>query len=325
MNTRDDLAVILCHFNWCGYRRPDQNLNRFLRQMDALNIPVYGAEASVNGTFLTKDRPNWIHIGAREENICFQKEALLNVVEKTVPSKYTKLAWIDHDIYFENQNWYDDTSIALDSLNLVQLYEIAYWTDSRGNIERTAKSILSLENLTEDSVKTPFWSNIPTHHSGFGFAANRSLWKEGGGLYPYNFLGGGDTVLIYSTINGNLTPAAARVAYFFKPENASDIFIKWKASMYKYINGKIGFIKGNIYHEYHGPRQNRKYGAREKIIEAYGYGFAANIWINYRGLLELNNPPYGFTEAIKQYFIERREDDVEETKIAGINTYMSPH
>ncbi len=37
------------------------------------------------------------------------------------------------------------------------------------------------------------------------------------------------------------------------------------------------------------------------------------------------NPPYGFTEAIKQYFIERREDDMEEKKIDGINTYMSPH
>ena len=322
---REDLAIILSHFNWCGYKRPDQNLNRFLRYMDSLGVPVYGAEASLNGDFITKGKSNWIQIGAREENVCFQKEALLNAVEKIVPEKYTKLAWLDHDIYFDNQNWYDDTSIALEDLNIVQTYETAHWTDSRGNIERTAKSILSQPVLTESNIISPFWTMTPTHHCGFGFAAKRSLWKEVGGLYPYNFLGSGDMLMIHSILSPDPTPASCRTAYFFKPENASDFFKTWKAAFNKYAGNKYGAVKGTIYHEYHGPRQNRKYGAREKIIEAYGYNFAANIWTNYRGLLELKNPPYGFTEAIKQYFIERREDDMEEIKIDGINTYMSPH
>ena len=324
MRTRDDLAVVLCHFNWCGYRRPDQNLNRFLRQMKALDIPVYGAEASLNNTFLTKNMPNWIQIGAREENLCFQKEALINAVERIVPKKYTKIAWVDHDIFFESQTWYDDASLALDDLNIIQLYETAYWTDSRGNIERTAKSMLTIPELNVTVVQAPFWSIVPSHHCGFGLAAKRELWNTGPKLYPYNFLGGGDMVLMFGIMSGELSPAACRRGYF-KPGYASGVYQEWLSEFNKYINNKYGFIKGNIYHEYHGPRQNRKYGSREKLIEGYEYDFSKNIFINYRGLLELKNSPFGFTEAIKQYFIERREDDMEEIKIDGINTYMSPH
>ena len=85
-----DTCVITCHFNWVGFKSPVRNLNRFLLECKREEIPVFGAEAYLDKP-VTKDFPNWIHVKATNKNICFQKEALLNLVVKNLPKKYTKV------------------------------------------------------------------------------------------------------------------------------------------------------------------------------------------------------------------------------------------
>ena len=323
---REDLAIITCHYNWCGYKRPDQNLNRFLRQMAAANIPVYGAEASLTGEFVTKGNANWAQIHAREENLCFQKEALLNIAEAIVPKKYTKIAWLDHDILFTNQNWYEETSIALDTLNLVQVFEECHWTDSRGEVERSAKAILSVPCLTEEDIGMPFWAYAPPYHCGFGFAAPRALWSRGIKLYPFNVLGGGDTVHIYAICNSEPTKQSLTVAYQNPDKPIDELFtyyIDWKKDFYNFVDNKYGFVKGSIYHEFHGSKTNRKHGVRDRLLVLYRYNIKAAV-LNPKGLIEIKSPTMGLMDSIKQYFIERREDDTDIPTIKGIDVNPAP-
>jgi len=317
MRERDDLAVIVCHFNWCGYKRTDQNLMRFLRQMEALNIPVYGAEASLTGEYFTKGNRNWKHIKAHRNNMCVQEEALLNIAETMVPEKYTKIAWIDHDILFMNPYWYDITSMALDELNLVQIFEDCHWTDSRGRAFLEAKSMLSLGDPTEELIDTrkpivPGYRAGP--QTGFAYAASRSLWHEGGKLYPYNFWTGGDRAQLFGVVSPEPSEASLKNSYLtdipdFKP------YLEWKQKFYKFINGKTGYIKGTIYHEYHGELINRGYGSGEKRNRDFGFNMKENIFLNQSGLLEFRNPPEGWYEFIERYFKDRKEDSFEEEPI----------
>ena len=50
-----ELAVVICHFNWCNFYTPTRNLHRFLRQMGIANVPVYGIELSLTGEFETNE------------------------------------------------------------------------------------------------------------------------------------------------------------------------------------------------------------------------------------------------------------------------------
>ena len=318
---RDDLAVIVCYFNWCGYRRREQNFNRFHRQLAALGIPVYGAEASLTGEFITEGNPNWVHINATRRNICVQEEALLNVAETIVPEKYKKIAWIDNDIQFLSLNWYDEASIALDELNIIQLFEECYWTDSRGRPVLGTKAMLSLGELTEELVDTrkpiiPGYNAGP--QTGFAYAAKRDLWKSGGKLYPYNFWTGGDRAQIFGVVSPDPTPASLRNSYLtnfpdFKP------YVDWKKKFYNFAQGKTGYIEGTVCHEYHGELSNRGYGSGEKRNTEFGLDMKEHIFINDKGLLEFKTPPHGWSDSIEKYFKERREDDFELEPIKGIN------
>ena len=317
MRERNDLAVVTSHFNWCNYRRPQQNLLRFLRQMEAVGIPVYGAEASLTGEFFTKDIPNWKHIKVNRNNICLQQEALCNAAESIVPEQYTKIAWIDHDVFFTNPYWYDIASLALDEVNLVQLFEECFWTDSRGRVFLEAKAMLSLGDPTEELVDTrtptvPGYRASP--QTGFAFAANRGLWREGGKLWPYNFWTGGDRAQLFGVVSPIPTKASLRNSYLtdtpgFEP------YVNWKQKFYNFINGKTGYIKGAVYHEYHGEMANRGYGTGEKKNRDFGLNMKEHVILNESGLVEFKSPPPGWLEFVERHYINRREDSFEEEPV----------
>jgi len=345
MHVKSDLAVITCHFNWFNYNRPKYNLNGFLRQMDAVDIPVYGAEASLDGNFVTKDNKNWVHLKAEDNNICWQKEALLNLAETIVPEKYTKIAWIDHDLNFTNLNWYDEASEALDKHKLIQLFEQCYLTDIKGNIERHAYAFLSANNVTLQHLKhkklscwvdnfanmnvmevvkpvdyipeppileltpelkkekklinntlcIPFYKMV--YHVGFAFAVNRSLWKENIKLFPYFLLGSGDIAIISAVFNHK--------ARLYK-EQYFDGYQEWVEQFYRYIGNNTGYIKGSVYHAYHGSRKNRGYDIRHSLVQKHNFNFKNNLFLE-NGLLVIKDAPE-FALAVKDYFKNRNED-----------------
>jgi len=272
--------------------------------METHGIPVYGAEASLTGKFITEGNTNWVHVKANENNICFQKEALLNIAESIVPEQYTKIAWVDHDLLFTNLNWYDEASKALDELNLIQLFEHCYWTDNKGNIERHAQAVLSIPNLTNEHINIRN-GEYNAYHCGFALAANRSLWSSGIKLYPYCFIGGGDVSLIFNVISDDTSTIKVKhanhhAAQSFKP------FLEYTPTFYKYVNKKTGCISGSVFHEYHGPRLFRKHGARQKLIDKFNFNLNTSLVLN-NGLLEVHDNQ--FVNVLKQYFEERREDD----------------
>lgn len=292
----NDLAIALCHFNWCGFYTPTRNLHRFIRQMEIQDIPVYGVELSLDGNFETKDIPNWKHITATRENICFQKEACINIAVGMMPSDITKVAWIDHDFLFTNPNWYEEVSVKLDTHKAVQLFSEYISTDIFG---RQIKSTIS-------TAKSHAMYGKKANARGCAWAARRELWNKGG-LYPLSFLGGGDS-LFASTVLRFLDQRIQNVCGLYGNQNF-DPFIKWKESIENYITpSDVSYIEGRIIHEWHGHQDDRKYPTRYDI--AKGMDLSKILSLGSNGLVQISNVPDEFYNKVLTYFKDRNEDGV---------------
>jgi hypothetical protein len=296
-----DMAIITCYFNWCGFISPTRNFNRFLRQMDILGYPVYGVELSLNDRFETTGRVGWKQIRVDKKNICFQKEACINLAEKFVPKKYKKIAWIDPDFSFTNPNWYNDTSKKLDTLKLVQMYDKGIGTDRFGRIDRIHPGLMSMHG----KVPMVDWYHHPGHPGG-AWGANRNLWKWGG-LYPYAIMGGGDTVFIYTIFGFDFSGASYE--HLNIGENSTFLeYINWKKKIMSYIKPEdVSYISGSFIHEWHGDRDNRGYNTRHKILERIDLN--TNVILNNNRIIELRGISKRSTyDQILGYFENRDED-----------------
>lgn len=287
-----DMAVITCYFNWAGFINPVRNLNRFLRLMKLNNIPVYGVELSLTDKFITIDEPNWKHIKVSRKNVCFQKEACLNLAEKIVPIKFSKIAWIDADLHFTNKNWYEETSKKLETYKLVQMYEFGEHMDRFGKIAFTLPGVVSVGGPPFEG----YWNG----HPGGALAARRDFWKNGG-LYPYSFMGASDTILM-TTIYGTQLWRSSD----WKELNSSR-YLNWKEKIKNYLSASdVSYISGNFIHEWHGDRSDRNYSERNKILSKLN--FEENIKLNEDGILEFVGTDSGLHTLIQSYFDNRKED-----------------
>ena len=300
-----DMAIITCYFNWCGFTTPSRNFHRFLREMKKNDIPVFGVELSITDNFETTGMLGWSQLKVNKENVCFQKEACLNLVEKKVPEQYTKIAWIDCDLIFLNNNWYHRASKKLDTHKLIQLYTHGYNTDKYGRIVLEFPSIMYMR----DKVPYSEW----VKHSGYpggAWAARRELWKYGG-LYPYAVMGGGDTVFIYSMYDHSFEKTAYENIGIKKNAEWS-IYTNWKKSVNSYVGKDISYIENKFLHEWHGDKKNRNYVDRHAILK--NIDIKKQVKLNNRGIIEFYNIADSTIHGkIYNYFLERDEDGLSDT------------
>jgi len=299
-STNVDMAVVTCHFNWGEFINPVRNLHRFIMQMKIDNIPLYGVELSLTEKFETAGMDGWKQIKVDKENIFFQKEACINLAEKIVPSKYTKIAWIDHDLHFTNKNWYSDASKKLDEYKVVQLFSHGIKTDRYG--KQTTKSpgaIFSYINAPKKSKLDWIMSAGDIGYPGGALAARRELWQYGG-LYPYRVMGGGDTAFIMAMLKPKMGLQTNEL--FTERHNT------WKKQILEYVGGSVSYIDGEFIHEWHGDVVNRKYVDRYSIIKQLN---TKNIELNEHGIVH-NYGDRTINQNTLIYFKNRNEDGIVE-------------
>lgn len=270
-----------------GWNTPVRNLERFLRQNRKDGIPVFGAEAYLNKP-TTLGYDNWIQIKATNKNICFQKEALLNLVIKNLPSNFKKIIVCDHDIWFEKKDWIEDASRHLDYYDFIQPFSTCIWTGKDGK-EVTRKASFLKEH------------NSIIGHPGFAIGFRRSSFEKIW-FYPYCIVGGGDTIFAGSIIR-KASSAPLRFKTFFDAYSVAGSN-EWYRNV---INQDFlcGFTNGVVYHEHHGERKKRKYQGRNNIVKNFDF---SNIFINENGLVEFNENSQKTMLEIYNYLLERNED-----------------
>jgi hypothetical protein len=239
---RKDMAICFVYFNPVGTKRMLMNYFYTTEKLKLAKIPYYTLEVYY-------DRPeiaDAIHMKGSSK--MFYKERLCHLMEKHIPWRYSKLMFLDSDVIFGNSKWYDETSELLTVCDVVQPFSSAVWLDIR------------LKECIQERISAVFMDpskpyESKNHHPGFGWAFKRSWFKKYG-YFQYAITGSGDTLSFASWIGVEFTSKGTKAAY--------------KVVYDQYCNKPLPVLScthGNVYHLWHGTRQNRKYVERHTILE----------------------------------------------------------
>lgn len=281
------LAVITCHFNPCGYRRPIANYWRFRENLPS-DLPLYTVELSFTGDFEIDDS---IKIHGGPENVLWQKERLLNVALSHVPREYDAIAWVDADLLFDSPHWPTHTLEMLGQVYVGQLFERAIDLDEHGNAEKLSKSSAARRREHTSGYTKP----------GYAWAARRSLLDRGG-FFDSNIIGGGDVQML-AAWRGD---SAGWMTRDWTTGRLAD-YHDW-ASRQQVTRGRVGYIPGTITHLWHGSRDNRQYIERESILVENQFDPLVDLAIDVNGLWRWASDKPDLHQRVADYFQSRRED-----------------
>lgn len=292
---RSELAVIVAHFNWSGFERPVANLLRFLREMDLAGVPVYGMELYRAGTEpLMRRNHRWLCVEATDDNILWQKEPMLNRIAKHVPGHIRYLAAVDPDIHFTNPGWAEESVRALQSTPAIQPFSDAVWAGRNGRVEMV-RSCAARHGITEE------WST----HPGFAWVFRREFFERLG-FYVWSVTGAGDTVTATGLVGMPRFKFTARAIGAMNV--ASGIADEWFDAAESFMGGeRAGWIDGQVWHEWHGARQDRQYVHRHVVMGRIDV--LDHVRLNDAGILEWTESARTDDRlALASYFDARRED-----------------
>jgi len=290
------LAVLTCHFNFAGHTRPVQNLRRFIRQIERDGVPVFGCEAVAPGSeAVMAGHPRWRVFEVSNHGVLWQKEALLNAAARLVPDEIPFLAAVDADVWFDNPRWAEESVAVLEEFPAMQPFEHCFWTDRHGGTQ------LIRESSAKAGLDTS-WRG----HPGFAWAFHRSFFDEVG-FYPWAVLGSGDTSTCSGLLDTDLMPTIQRGIGLVNLSNG--VYDEWRQRARAWIGeSPCGWIRGGVWHEWHGDRRDRKYAQRTEIV-AEAFDARRDVRLTDEGWLEWTRYAHpALMSRVATYFLERKED-----------------
>jgi len=281
-----DIAVCMCYFSSVGYARPRENFMRVKKMLDEAEIPLFTAECIIGNTPQLISEPT---ILTRANSSLFYKEQLFNMLEKKIPSNYTKLIFMDSDLIFTIPNWVDVISEKLNTYSAVQPFSKAKYLDGSENV--------FFEYISHGKY-LDLYGNPPKGHPGFCWGLNRKFLKEIGGFFDKAIIGSGDSAI--ATI---FSP----YGYDYKSAFIHDNYLRWIENTHKKVRS-MSYLDIDIYHLYHGSINNRKYTDRHTFPDLLRIKkWEDAVFVNEYGMYELKNPR--INKVLKDYFLSRKEDD----------------
>jgi len=278
-----EVAIVTTHYNPIGFKRLRETYYEWLPTVGhpviCYEMVLDGQEPEIEGSVV---------IRGTAENQLWQKERLINMSVKNLPTHVRFVAWIDHDIVFNRQSWLSDSVDMLQGgHDTVQLFSEIIW-------EGADREVLA---STAGAVYQP---NNGASNPGAAWIARRS-WIDGiGGLHDKCIVGGGDSVW-FAGLTGKRRQFESRHSAAFL-----DHIYRWYSRLPK---SRVGYLPGAVRHLWHGTRENRQYTDRDEILGRMGFDPATHIEIDSSGLLKWSEEaPPEMREAVMSCFAHRRED-----------------
>lgn len=283
-----DLAICLVIFNPAKSKKIISNYFTMMEKLEPYNLPIFTLELVFNDR--EPEIPGAYHVYGH--SYMFHKERLCRLLEELVPDKYKKIAFMDTDLFYDNVNWYYQTSKLLDTYDIVQMFENAHWMNSK-NTEKTLtrKSVLFLEDEVFNFK----------YHPGFAWAFRREYYNDVG-FFDWAVSGSGDTLSSAKWLNKTLP-----LNFKSLPKPLYTEYINF----YNKPNPKITYLKGvDVYHLYHGSRVNRQYSQRHEML-FINQDIKELVFINNQGVYEWTHKSK-WNELFLEYFTNRKDDEDDE-------------
>ena len=279
---KKDTAVILVFFNPTSSIRIQQNILYVVHQLKNASIPFFiGEICFMNEPSLFQESES-VYI-FRSNSYMFYKENLINqVIRKMAGEKYEKYVIMDADIIFENIDWVDKISDALDKYEVIQPFEYACKLEKNFTVDSVVITICKTENMG---------------HPGYVWAFRRNWFERVGGLFEYALNGGGDTCFTYC---------------FGIAKNIHKIYSYDISNIHQ--DTIFGYIPGFIYHLPHGIMEKRQYGSRiETLVTNTNklgiHKLSDAVERNEQGIFEWKIQYRNYMNNILFTYFQNREDD----------------
>lgn len=299
----DHLYVILPYFNYCKFQRRKQLFEEFverLRREPKVRIIISEA-AKVGEAFqLPAFEGVFLHLRNEVQHCMWIKENLINVAATMLPSTWRYMAWIDADITFLNTNWVADTVAELQNKDVVQLFHSCVNLGPDGEALKVENSFAYM-HLCSGRPYHPA-SKYGCWHPGYAYALTRKAFFTMGGLIDFAILGSGDRHMVMAWVG---------LAHISHPGNIHENYKKKLMEYQTRVNGfKLGYVKGTILHHWHGRIADRRYRERWDIITKGYFDPCADIVKGMDGLWRFTDIGKRLEGDIREYFVERREDNM---------------
>jgi hypothetical protein len=266
--THSEGVIIACYYN------PRNNpyrliaFNKFYKSIKHLNHRIVecvigDSEAQLPQTeFITRVSTN---------TTLWHKESLLNGLISKLPTNFKYVFWVDADVIFTNKNWMVDAVAELQpSKNrMVQLFEYCIHL---GQDETKPSFAVEYERPVVDEPKRrhpkmwrSFGANFATTnysddenydrhgHVGFAWGVRRSV-VDAMPLYDKALIGGADHIMAHA--------AAGHVNHKCICKSFTDDIYAisvWSEQFRRVVGQRIGYVKGDLYHIWHGDVAKRQY------------------------------------------------------------------
>lgn len=307
MSLINNLAVITSYFNPCGYKNREKCFRRFRDSLRNQSIEPWIVEAIVpGGSYFVEESERVIRLEMPEGHWLWQKERLLNLLCRTLPSRIDAIAWVDCDITFQNESWPRLTVEALETWPVVQLFDFVFWRgpndeilDWHGIADRCAGIACLMNHYPEKA------GNFRMGTPGFAWAARREILTRFG-IFDTDVTGSSDSIFACALYGWKrVTPAKIGTEGMIR-----DAY-RYIDHLYPSVRGYVGYIPARIDHLWHGSWANREYIKRRQGLGELGFDpFRDLETCPDSGLLRWSAlASEALKEFVHQYFYRRREDD----------------
>lgn len=308
-----DFWGITSYYNPTSYERRLRNFRTF---RERLNVPLVAVELSYGKTFDLKETDADILIQLHGRDVLWQKERLLNIALQHVPRKCEKIAWIDCDLIFGDSNWPSNAFEQMKEFPIVQLFERFYDVLSATTLDPMELSQLSHPKyslaykvargtVTRDDFRTGFRSVTAPGPglSGLAWAARRDVLEQHG-LYDACIIGNGDKAMT-SAMFGRFDDA---LYYLQMNRSQATHYLAWAEPYHDTVHGKVGYVPGTIYHQWHGDLSKRKHQERHREFKRFNFNPYLDIALDRKGIWRWNSDKLKMHQYLNKYF-EFRDDE----------------
>jgi hypothetical protein len=290
-----EMAIVIPYFNPVGYRSHLLKLRHSLGIYRALGLAehVYLAGAG--------PRPSIAANVAFWDDTCpylWHKERLINLAVARLPARYTKVAWMDSDVLV-GPEWTAAVAAALRDASVVQCFTRARYRSLDGDPSRTRVGALC--HGTNGAV-------------GLAWAACRSLFHDGPGLFDLGLVGGGDSVFALGVLRNTPAPSLP-----WLPVHRAKLADAWSPTLLDALDGWLdraahwhgtasaGSAATEVEVIEHGAVLRRSYNDRHRLLAAVEPQRHLCV---VDGVYRWSDEGMQTTEpAIRAYFQARHEDD----------------
>lgn len=304
----NELCVITVFFNPAGFSSLLNNYFIFANKLKQQGVRLITVECAFNGGEFYIPESEDVH-RLTSNSIMWQKERLINYGVSKLPEDCKYYAWIDCDVIFHSDDWAQQACEKLKEADVIQLFKKVYYMP-QGMLEYDGSKIPFVQSVIWQYKIHKNWLQrrkefkLPFSAPGFAWACKKDLFKDLGGLYDKNIVGSGDTFLVDCYLNSwEIHGYASKFNNYMKKD-----LMNWREKIQS-KNPKLDYIPVDVSHLWHGSLKNRKYMDRHDIILKYNYNPSSDIeMIN--GTYEWASDKIEMHEDIKQYFFDRKEDEI---------------